>query len=223
MRRSVRPRCAGASDVAVDNASLYAWLREFATAVAASSQHLTELDAAVGDADHGINMERATAAVAKSAPEPGQTVAAYLKHVALELVQTTGGASGPLFGTLFLRMASAAGDVDSLDAAGFAAALRAGVDGVGARGKSAPGDKTMIDALAPAADALEKSLAQGDSLSVALSAASVAADAGRDATIDLLARRGRASYLGERSIGHQDPGATSVLFMVQMLAAAAKE
>ena len=198
----------------VGTAELHNWLREFASAIAANSERLTELDAAIGDADHGINMERATTAVAAEPPDPSQNVSGYLKHVALGLVQTTGGASGPLFGTLFLRMASAAGDTESLNAAEFAAALRAGVDGVSVRGKAQPGDKTMVDALEPAVVALEQALAQGEPLRDALRAASVAADTGRDATIELLARRGRASYLGERSIGHQDPGATSAALLI---------
>jgi phosphoenolpyruvate---glycerone phosphotransferase subunit DhaL len=134
----------------------------------------------------------------------------------MTLVSTVGGASGPLYGTYFLRMAAAAGEVDELDRAALGAALRAGVGGIVARGKAELGDKTMLDALAPAADAYDA--ADGD-LADALRAAAQAAAAGRDATVPLQARKGRASYLGERSVGHQDPGATSAALL---LAAAAE-
>jgi dihydroxyacetone kinase-like protein len=137
----------------------------------------------------------------------------------MTLVSTVGGASGPLYGTFFLRMATSIGDKPELDAAGFAAALRAGLDGVVARGKAAPGDKTMLDALIPAVDALDAALADGAGLRDALRAAADAADAGRDATIPLVARKGRASYLGERSAGHQDPGATSTALLLTAAAA----
>jgi dihydroxyacetone kinase-like protein len=135
------------------------------------------------------------------------------------MVSTVGGASGPLYGTFFLRMSTAAGDVESLDGPSFAKALRAGLDGVVARGKAVAGDKTMFDALAPACDALDASLAADGSLAEALQAASAAAEAGRDATTPMLARKGRASYLGERSVGHQDPGATSAALLVGSAAA----
>jgi dihydroxyacetone kinase-like protein len=148
--------------------------------------------------------------------------AALLKQVGMTLVRSVGGASGPLYGTLFLRMATAlSGSADgSLDEAAFAKALRAGLEGVVARGKAEAGDKTMYDALAPALDALDAKLASGASLGDALRAASVAADAGRDATVPLQARKGRASYLGERSVGHQDPGATSAALLVAAAAEA---
>jgi dihydroxyacetone kinase-like protein len=159
-------------------------------------------------------MSAVQATLATAPPNPEAGVAGVLKPVAMTLISTVGGASGPLFGTLFLRMATAAGAADSLDGAAFAAALRAGVDGVVARGKAASGDKTMYDALAPACDALEAALACGDDLGVALTRAETAADAGRDATIPMIARKGRASYLGERSVGHQDPGATSAALLI---------
>jgi dihydroxyacetone kinase-like protein len=129
-------------------------------------------------------------------------------------VSTVGGASGPLYGTLFLRMSTSAGDEDSLDPARFAAALRAGLEGVVARGRAQAGDKTMYDALAPACDALDDALADGLGLGEALARAAAAANDGRDATVPMLARKGRASYLGERSVGHQDPGATSSALLV---------
>jgi phosphoenolpyruvate---glycerone phosphotransferase subunit DhaL len=133
----------------------------------------------------------------------------------MTLVSTVGGASGPLFGTMFLRIGTAAGEVTELDGKGFASALRAGLDGVVARGKAEAGDKTMYDALAPATDALDEALASGASLDAALAAAVLAAEQGRDATTPMLARKGRASYLGERSVGHQDPGATSIALLVR--------
>ncbi|MCW0214823.1 MAG: dihydroxyacetone kinase subunit DhaL [Pseudonocardia sp.] len=200
----------------MDAAALQSWLRAFARSVAEHKATLTALDAEIGDADHGANMDRGmTAVVAElDATEPGTTPAALLKKAGMTLVRTVGGASGPLYGTLFLRMAPAAGTADSVDAGTFAKALGAGVEGVVARGKAELEDKTMIDALTPAVEALEAGLAAGDSLQEALRAASAAADAGRDATIPLVARKGRASYLGERSIGHQDPGATSAALLV---------
>jgi phosphoenolpyruvate---glycerone phosphotransferase subunit DhaL len=199
----------------VDVEALAAWIREFARLVSVKKDLLTHLDAAIGDADHGINMDRGmSAAVAALEDEPPASPAALLKLVGMKLVSTTGGASGPLYGTLFLRMATAAGDVGSLDADGFAKALRAGLDGVVARGKAEAGDKTMYDALAPSVDALDVALAGGAPLGSALRTAVAAAEAGRDATIPMLARKGRASYLGERSVGHQDPGATSVALLV---------
>jgi dihydroxyacetone kinase-like protein len=205
---------------AVDIAALGRWIRSFAQRVNEQKDLLTDLDAAIGDADHGANMDRGLTAVV-AALERGSpaSAAAVLKSAGMTMVSTVGGASGPLYGTLFLRMATAAGEVDALDPPAFAKALRAGLEGVVARGKPVAGDKTMFDALAPACDALDASLAGGASLAEALRAASAAADAGRDATIPMLARKGRASYLGERSIGHQDPGATSVALLVGAAAA----
>jgi phosphoenolpyruvate---glycerone phosphotransferase subunit DhaL len=200
---------------AVGSAALGRWLRSFADAVTDHADELTALDSAIGDADHGANLRRGmTAVVGKLDAAPDAAPAALLKTAGMTLVSTVGGASGPLYGTLFLRMASSAGDREELDAAGFAAALRAGLDGVVARGKAAPGDKTMIDALAPAVDALDAALADGAGLRDALRKAAAAADEGRDATVPLVARKGRASYLGERSAGHQDPGATSTALLL---------
>jgi dihydroxyacetone kinase-like protein len=203
----------------VDVEALAAWIREFARLVVVNKDLLTRLDSAIGDADHGINMDRGMSAVVTALDgERPASAAALLKLVGMTLVSTVGGASGPLYGTLFLRMATAAGDVGSLDAQGFAKALRAGLEGVVARGKAEAGDKTMFDALAPSVDALDAALADGEPLGSALRAAVAAAEAGRDATIPMLARKGRASYLGERSVGHQDPGATSVTLLVEAAA-----
>jgi dihydroxyacetone kinase-like protein len=204
----------------VGSAALGRWLRSFADAVADHADELTALDSAIGDADHGANMRRGMAAVVgKLDAAPDAAPAALLKTAGMTLVSTVGGASGPLYGTFFLRMGTSAGDRAELDAAGVAAALRAGVDGVVARGKAAPGDKTMLDALGPAVDALDAALADGSGLRDALRAAAAAADAGSDATVPLVARKGRASYLGERSAGHRDPGATSAALLVGTAAA----
>jgi dihydroxyacetone kinase-like protein len=191
------------------------WLRTFAEQVERNKELLTELDAAIGDADHGANMDRGLKAVLVALEqEPAATPAALFNKVGLTLVSTVGGASGPLYGTLFLRFGSALGDEEPVTATRFAVALRAGLEGVVARGKAEPGDKTMYDALAPAVDALDAALTSDASWADALARAVDAACSGREATIQMLARKGRASYLGERSIGHQDPGATSAALLV---------
>jgi phosphoenolpyruvate---glycerone phosphotransferase subunit DhaL len=196
----------------VDGNAVRAWIEEFARLIDVNKEKLTELDSAIGDADHGINMDRGMTAVLNGLED--DTPAALLKRTGMTLVSTVGGASGPLYGTAFLRMAKAAGDASDIDAQGFATMLRAGLDGVVARGKAEVGDKTMVDALAPAVDALDTALAGGAPLGPALQAALQAALAGQDGTIPMVARKGRASYLGERSAGHQDPGATSVTLLI---------
>jgi dihydroxyacetone kinase-like protein len=208
----------------VDTAALHRWIREFAELVAANKDLLTRLDSAIGDADHGANMDRGmTAAVAALDSSSPTSPAALLKKVGMTLVSTVGGASGPLYGTFFLRMATASGEAEQLDGPAFAKALRAGLEGVVARGKAEAGDKTMFDALAPATDALDAALAAGAPLPASLRAAADAAADGRDATVPMLARKGRASYLGERSVGHQDPGATSTALLMAAAAAAIGE
>jgi len=198
------------------------WVRQFAALVAEQREYLTELDSAIGDADHGANMDRglkaAVAALDETHPE---TPGAVLSKVGITLVSTVGGASGPLYGTLFMRMGASLADTEAATPAQLAAALRAGLEGVVARGKAEPGDKTMYDALAPSIDALDAALAEEKPLADSLAAAKAAAEAGRDATTPLLARKGRASYLGERSVGHQDPGATSTALLISALHAAA--
>ncbi|MBB5912422.1 dihydroxyacetone kinase-like protein [Nocardia transvalensis] len=190
------------------------WLREFASLIDENADALTELDAAIGDADHGSNMRRGTAAVTAAFDEGvPATSAETLKQAGMVLIRSVGGASGPLYGTFFLRAAAAVGS-DGIDAEGFGAALRAGLAGVVARGKAEPGDKTMIDALRPAVDAFDEKITAGSDFAGALAASVAAAASGRDATTALQARKGRASYLGERSIGHQDPGATSAALLV---------
>jgi phosphoenolpyruvate---glycerone phosphotransferase subunit DhaL len=205
---------------AVTLEGLLAWVRGFAALIGENKERLTQLDAAIGDADHGTNMDRGMTAVLAVLDDgdPPASAASLFKQVGMTLVSTVGGASGPLYGTFFLRFATAAGEVSELDPKGFAAALRAGLDGIVARGKAEAGDKTMYDALAPAVAALDDALEGGEDLDAALRAARDAAEAGRDATIPMLARKGRASYLGERSVGHQDPGATSVALLVRTAA-----
>jgi phosphoenolpyruvate---glycerone phosphotransferase subunit DhaL len=205
----------------VTTAALDAWVRRFADLVAEHRDHLTQLDSAIGDADHGTNMDRGMKAAVTALDELGPAGAgALFTKVGMTLVSTVGGASGPLYGTLFMRMGSAFGDVTTATSEQVAAALRAGLEGVAARGKAQAEDKTMYDALAPAVDALEAGLKDGLGLEDALGRARAAADEGRDATIPMLARKGRASYLGERSVGHQDPGATSVALLVAAAAEA---
>jgi dihydroxyacetone kinase-like protein len=200
----------------VTTAVLEEWVRKFATLVADNRDHLTELDAAIGDADHGSNMDRGMKAAVAALDETAPTTAgALFTKVGMTLVSTVGGASGPLFGTFFLRMGTSFGDSDTTTPLGFAAALRSGLGGVVARGKAEPGDKTMYDALAPAVEALDTALGQQSQLATGLKAARDAAAAGRDATTPMLARKGRASYLGERSVGHQDPGATTVALLLE--------
>ena len=208
----------------VGTAALTAWVREFGRLIAAEKDRLTELDSAIGDADHGVNLDRGmTAVLAVLAGDPPTTPADLFKRTGMTLVSKVGGASGPLYGTAFLRMAAASGGADALDGPGFAKVLRAGLDGVVARGKAVAGDKTMYDALAPAVDALDEALAAGRPLGEALRSTVRAAEQGRDATIPMVARKGRASYLGERSAGHQDPGATSVTLLLTAAATALNE
>ena len=189
---------------------VYGWIRAFSAEIAENKDYLTELDSAIGDADHGINMNRGMQAVLAKLEGDGQPdVGALLKTVGMTLVSTVGGASGPLYGTLFLQMGSSAAGKPDLSEEDWAAALAAGVAGVQRRGKAELGDKTMIDALVPAVEALRSSLADGATADEALHRSAEAARDGMTATIPLVARKGRASYLGERSADHQDPGATS--------------
>jgi phosphoenolpyruvate---glycerone phosphotransferase subunit DhaL len=207
------------------------WVRAFAAAVAENKEYLTELDSAIGDADHGINMNRGMQAVlgkldagggsGGSSPQASTDqpdIGALLKTVGMTLVSTVGGAGGPLYGTLFLQMGTSAAGKSELSADDWAAALAAGVDGVQKRGKAERGDKTMLDALMPAVEALQASVSGGASFSEALAASAAAAESGMKATIPLVAHKGRASYLGERSADHQDPGATSSWLLVRAAA-----
>jgi len=195
------------------------WVRDFADTIAQNKSYLTELDSAIGDADHGINMDRGMkAALSKLDGLSGQDIGALLRTVGMTLVSTVGGAGGPLYGTLFLQMGKATEGKGRLDAGEWAAALDSAVNGVVARGKAELGDKTMVDTLAPALDELKEAVAEGASFPDALARSAAAGEQGMRATIPLVARKGRASYLGERSAGHQDPGATSSYLLLKTAA-----
>jgi phosphoenolpyruvate---glycerone phosphotransferase subunit DhaL len=191
------------------------WIRRFADVVSEKRMELVRLDTAIGDGDHGTNMDRGMKkAVEKLDSTEGGDIGADLKNVGMALVSSVGGAAGPLYGTLFLQMGTASAGKDELDLDGWTAAVEAGVNGVRARGKAEPGDKTMIDAWLPAIEALR----EGGELGEALTRSADAAEEGMKATIPLEARRGRASYLGPRSVGHQDPGATSTYLLLRTAA-----
>ena len=195
------------------------FVRGFAKVVSENKEYLTQLDSAIGDADHGINMDRGMqAAQAKLDGVPDGDVGNLLKTVGMTLVSTVGGAGGPLYGTLFLQMGMAVTGKPELSAQDWAEALTKGLEGVVMRGKAELGDKTMVDALAPARDALKEALDQGASFGDALRRSAAAAEEGMKGTIPLVARKGRASYLGERSAGHQDPGATSSYLLLKTAA-----
>jgi dihydroxyacetone kinase-like protein len=200
------------------------WLSAATAVIEREADRLTELDSPIGDADHGSNLRRgfiaARTAVEK---EPPGTPGGVLVMVGRQLISTVGGASGPLYGTLLRRIGKALGEEATVSPARLADALRAAIDAVAQLGGAAPGDKTMLDALTPAADALASALASGAGTAAGLAAAAAAADEGALATIPLQARKGRASYLGERSIGHQDPGATSSALLLGALARTAAE
>ncbi|MCU1424303.1 MAG: dhaL [Microbacteriaceae bacterium] len=211
---------AHADTVTIDQ--LVDWLSRFRDLVVDKQAYLTELDSAIGDADHGSNMARGMKAVMEKVTAAGTPsgVDQWGKLVGMTLVSSVGGASGPLYGTFFLRIGTTAGATSTLDGASLSAALRAGLAGVVSRGNAEPADKTMIDAMGPALDALDESLARGDDLAAACDAARAAAESGRDATKPLVARKGRASYLGDRSAGHLDPGAASTALLFTALAGA---
>jgi dihydroxyacetone kinase-like protein len=197
-----------ASHISYDDVA--AWVRLLAERLHAEKEYLTELDSAIGDADHGINMDRGfTAVLAKLPALPVSDIGGLLKGVGMTLVSTVGGASGPLYGTFFLQLGGGTAGKADIELGDFATAMEAGIAGIQRLGKAEPGDKTMLDALLPARDALRGGLDRGDAPVDALAAAVAAAEQGMLATIPLVARKGRASYLGERSAGHQDPGATS--------------
>jgi dihydroxyacetone kinase-like protein len=204
----------------LDATGVVRWVREWAADVHEQRDWLIDLDRAIGDADHGANMDRGLTAVlgkldeAGPVSQPGQV----LKLVATTLISTVGGASGPLYGTAFLRASSAAGDRENLDAAGVVAVLGAARDGIVARGKAVVGDKTMVDAWDPAVSAAADATDRQADLGAVIAAASDAASEGAASTVPLVARKGRASYLGERSAGHLDPGAASTDLLFRALA-----
>jgi dihydroxyacetone kinase-like protein len=201
----------------VRTSDLVAYLEALAARLKAERAYLTELDSAIGDADHGTNLDRGFSAVAAKLPEVAdQDLGAILKMVGMTLVSTVGGASGPLYGTAFLRAGTALAGHQTATLDDVVAALRAALDGIMQRGKAQRGEKTMIDAIAPATEAIYAALARGAAPLDAAREAVAAAEEGMRATIPMLATKGRASYLGERSIGHQDPGATSACLMAQV-------
>jgi dihydroxyacetone kinase-like protein len=198
------------------------WLAAAEQEIKAQSDYLTQLDAAIGDGDHGTNMRRGFEAVGKAVAGQGADTAPgrLLTLAGKTLVATVGGASGPLWGSALRRAGRALGDARSFDGERLAGALEAAIDGVVELGAASPGDKTMVDALQPAAEALRSALGAGTPLEQAVAGAAAAARAGAEATVPMRARKGRASYLGERSIGHQDPGATSAAIILAALSAA---
>jgi phosphoenolpyruvate---glycerone phosphotransferase subunit DhaL len=205
--------------MSITAATVRQWLHAFAEEATERRAELTKLDTAIGDGDHGTNMDRGMRkAVEKLDAQEGDDIGALLKTVGMALVSTVGGAAGPLYGTLFLQLGTKAAGKEELDLAGWTEALDAAVTGVRARGKAEPGDKTMVDALLPALEALRA--AEGEELGEALRRSAAAAEEGMRATIPMEARKGRASYLGPRSVDHQDPGATSTHMLLDTAAKA---
>lgn len=202
------------SAVAIDREATVRWMELFAKSMADHRQELIQLDTAIGDGDHGTNMSRGMQkALEKLRATDGEQSdpGAVLKSVAMTLISTVGGAAGPLYGTLFLELGKGLADQAEVELPAYAAAWRKAADGLQARGKAQPQDKTMLDALLPAVAALE----QAPDLDTGLRTSAAAAQAGMLATTPLVAHKGRASYLGERSVGHQDPGATSTFYLFQ--------
>jgi dihydroxyacetone kinase-like protein len=199
--------------------NLVTWIEGLQQVYAENKEYLTKLDAAIGDADHGINMNRgftnAQAELEKTNPEE---ISAVLKTVAMALIRTVGGAAGPLYGTFFMRASTTCANKETLEAADVVNLFEAGLGGVLQRGKADLNDKTMVDALQPALNAMKDALESGANLPEILQQATQAAEEGMKGTIPLQAKKGRASYLGERSIGHQDPGATSSYLMIKTAA-----
>jgi dihydroxyacetone kinase-like protein len=194
------------------------WLQAIGHVMEANKEFLTQLDAAIGDADHGINMERGFKKVnSQLSAVVDKDIGSILKSTGMALISSVGGASGPLYGTLFLRAGTAASGKHELNTTELASVLKAGLLGVIERGKAQVGDKTMVDALTPAVEAFEQAVEDSVGIAEALGRTVTAAEQGMKDTIPLIARKGRASYLGERSIGHQDPGATSTYLILKAL------
>jgi dihydroxyacetone kinase-like protein len=205
----------------ITHTDVLAWIRRFGAEMAEHRAELTKLDAAIGDGDHGTNMDRGMRkALERLDGVEGEDIGTALKAVGMALVSSVGGAAGPLYGTLFMQMGSATGGRGALDVAGFADALEAGVNGLQARGRAEPGDKTMVDALLPALETLRTAAREGAEPADALRRSAAAAEEGMKATVPMEARKGRASYLGPRSVGHQDPGATSSQLLIRSAAEA---
>ena len=205
--------------MAVSRDAVLAWVQAVAAAIEKNRDYLTQLDAAIGDADHGANMDRGfKAVVSRLGTVSDKDIGTILKTVGMTLMSTVGGAGGPLYGTFFVQAGLATAGKMELTAADWASVLEAGIQGVVNRGKAQVGDKTMVDTLVPALQALKEALGNGASLSEALARSAEAAERGMKMTIPLIAKKGRASYLGERSAGHQDPGATSSFLMIKAAA-----
>jgi dihydroxyacetone kinase-like protein len=195
-----------------------AWIKTLQEVYAENKQYLTDLDSAIGDADHGINMNRGvTNTIAELDKSEPPDISGILKTVAMVLIKTVGGAAGPLYGTFFLRAGAVCAGKEELDAADIVAILEAGLEGVVQRGKAELNDKTMVDALTPGLNRMKQTLADGAGLKEMLKQGAAAAQQGMKDTIPMLAKKGRASYLGERSIGHQDPGATSSYLLLETM------
>lgn len=203
----------------LDTKQMAAIIEGMAKKIEAEKDYLTQLDNEIGDGDHGINLARGFEAVEKKLPSlAGGDIGALLKGVGMQLVSTVGGASGPLYGTAFMKAGMACKGLTELDGPAFVKAMEAAVDGIRMRGKATEGEKTMLDALCPALKVMQDEVAAGKSLKEALQDAAAAAEKGVEYTKTIIATKGRASYLGERSLGHQDPGATSSLYLLQVLA-----
>ncbi len=199
--------------------AVLAWIKNLAAAIAEQKDYLTQLDSDIGDGDHGANMHRGFQAVLGKLPSVSdKDIGTIFKTVGMTLVSTVGGAGGPLYGTLFMQMGTATAGKSELTLADWTAALEAGLKGVVMRGKANLADKTMVDALTPAVEALKAASSNGASLADGLRRSEQAAEKGMKDTIPLVAKKGRASYLGERSAGHQDPGATSSHLLVRTAA-----
>ena len=195
------------------------WLRGLQQVYAENKEFLTDLDSAIGDADHGVNMDRGfTAAIQTLNQSPPADIAAAFKMVSTDLIRTVGGASGPLYGTFFLRASTVSKGKEELNVDDVIAVFESGLEGVVQRGKAQANDKTMVDVLTPVLQAMKDARQQGADMAAMLAQAVNAAEIGMKNTIPLQARKGRASYLGERSIGHQDPGATSSYLLIQKAA-----
>lgn len=205
--------------MAISKDDVVNWVKSYAQLIEDNYELLTELDREIGDADHGANMKRGFKAVLEKLPAvEDKDIGTILKNVAMTLLSKVGGAGGPLYSTLFMKAGNSIGPKVEIELVDWVQALEAGINGIAALGKALPNDKTMLDALYPALEALKSSMDQGLSTGEALSKSAEAAHQGMLATIPLVARKGRASYLGERSAGHQDPGATSTFFLLDSAA-----
>jgi dihydroxyacetone kinase-like protein len=213
-------------DEEISLAQFRQWFKAYAERIKSQELYLTELDAAIGDADHGANMRRGTGKICERMAENDyhfDDVSTLLRAVAMTLISSVGGAAGPLYGAFFMRASQVEQDNETVDLDELATMFRAGLEGVQQRGKAQVGDKTMIDALQPAVEALEAAAKERLPLREALQAARAAAEAGMEKTVDMQANRGRASYLGPRAVGHQDPGATSLFYLIESAAIALVE